>query len=1227
MLLSLVLFIGLEIKLLVNTDAQKQEAIDKTVGIVRAKELQFLRISNSFFSDTTNVNESFFTIKKMAGDAGININVFKNDTLRLWNNNLLNTQRYLSIIQPGTRFLLANNGYYITHLSKIGNWVLVQYYQIKTNYQYQNQYIKNHFNHDLDFLGAALPSPSPINDFVNITDSKGNFLFAIQVYEKTQLTPKWLQILILLIIAGILFCFHKVIRQLIVYNTWLASLVFFIPLLTAKYIFLKLKIPVFIYNLELFGPEAYATSSFIPSLGDYFILIAILLWYFLLLGNKINVSKLNKSQSIATLLAVSTFSITLTDSALDGLKSLVIDSQLSYDLTIISSLNYLTLVALLLAICILFAVYLISKRFYLVFKNIKLPVIQKIIYTTFAFYFIHPYIVLYLFERNAYYPLINTGVIVIFIAYIHWVLHQINRLQQYLILSVVFSILASVFIQYWSGVREQDNRKLFANKLIAQNDINTEDFLRLVEKRIATDKELKNYFLNPIALQKQLQRRLRQLYFTGYLSKYDITIYDYDSAYNFYRERNPLTYRQIDYAYTDLSTETIAENFRLLKNTSYIKGYIGKFTVRHMGKIMGYVYIQLQPKLLIDENRFDELLMEGYKLSGTKKHQDYSYAIYRDYRLLSQSGMYNYHMSYVWFKPTQNEMFINDDGYNHLIVNDDKNSIVVVSKKANAFFDPFGLFSLYFTFFTVILLLSLLINYIVHSSIFFTVVNNYIPQLKPVFTAINKVLLVTRQEVVLLRSKIQIAVVLIVFSTLSITAIFTINLINESYLQKQTDKLVQKLRGVVSAIDTDILLDKSTDKIEADAYLNQIGEYYNTDITFFNTSGQMVGSTISKLYDNGIIAPVIDADAFYRLNNLQESRHINNERIATFDFIGAYLPVVSKKKFIVGYVMLPYFNKQADLYAELASIIIGFINLYALLFIIIGILAWLVSRNITFPLALIEKQLASISLSKRNEPINWQKDDEIGRLVNQYNKMIDQLQHSAEMLAQSERESAWRDIARQIAHEIKNPLTPMKLSIQHLERAWNDNSPKLPDTFKRVTKTLITQIDTLSELAGEFSNYAKMPQPKPTHIDLVALLQTQMHTHEHLIEHGRITFTEPQNPITLYFDEGFLNRTLTNLIKNAIQAIPEGEEVLIDIGVEQQQNGVIIWVKDNGTGIDVEKADKIFTPYFSTKTFGMGLGLPIVKSMIESSGGKIWFKNNNTAGTTFFVEIPFIHEP
>jgi nitrogen fixation/metabolism regulation signal transduction histidine kinase len=282
-------------------------------------------------------------------------------------------------------------------------------------------------------------------------------------------------------------------------------------------------------------------------------------------------------------------------------------------------------------------------------------------------------------------------------------------------------------------------------------------------------------------------------------------------------------------------------------------------------------------------------------------------------------------------------------------------------------------------------------------------------------------------------------------------------------------------------------------------------------------------------------------------------------------------------------------------------------------------MAYLISTSISYPLILIQNQLKKTILGK-NEPIKWKRKDEIGDLVEQYNLMIDKLAESANILAQSEREGAWRDIAKQIAHEIKNPLTPMKLSVQHLERTWNDKSPKLEDTFKRVTKTLITQIDILNDLASEFSSYAKMPDPVIENILLYNSLKSIADLYIGT-DDAEILLVCPDD-LYVSFDEGYLNRVITNLVKNGIQAANDGENPSLEILVDTSLNdSIIIQIKDNGTGISDEKAGNIFTPYFSSKISGMGLGLPIVKNMVESCGGKIWFENNIDSGASFFVKL------
>ena len=237
--------------------------------------------------------------------------------------------------------------------------------------------------------------------------------------------------------------------------------------------------------------------------------------------------------------------------------------------------------------------------------------------------------------------------------------------------------------------------------------------------------------------------------------------------------------------------------------------------------------------------------------------------------------------------------------------------------------------------------------------------------------------------------------------------------------------------------------------------------------------------------------------------------------------MAAYVPIYTNDNSLIGYAQLPYFSKQADLLSKILSIIVGFINLYALLFIIIGIIAYVTSKNISYPLTLIQKQLSITSLGMKNEPILWNRKDEIGDLVNQYNLMISKLEESANKLAKSEREGAWRDIAKQIAHEIKNPLTPMKLSVQHLQRAWNDKHPKLEKTFHKVSKTIITQIDVLNDLASEFSNYVKMPTPTFSNINLSNEIQPIIDLYQN-IDNIKMDIQIPAD-LDVYFDLNYFN--------------------------------------------------------------------------------------------------------
>jgi two-component system, NtrC family, nitrogen regulation sensor histidine kinase NtrY len=284
-----------------------------------------------------------------------------------------------------------------------------------------------------------------------------------------------------------------------------------------------------------------------------------------------------------------------------------------------------------------------------------------------------------------------------------------------------------------------------------------------------------------------------------------------------------------------------------------------------------------------------------------------------------------------------------------------------------------------------------------------------------------------------------------------------------------------------------------------------------------------------------------------------------------------------------------------------------------------------ISNQITRPLVLIQENLQKMQLGKRNEPIQYKRDDEIGSLVKEYNKKVDELAVSAELLARSERESAWREMAKQVAHEIKNPLTPMKLNIQHLQRAKGDGE-EFKKYVERVSAVLIEQIDNLSNIATEFSNFAKIPTARNQVFLLAEQLQKIIELFESH-ENVEIKFHPSKlENIEVNADREQLSRALINLLKNAIQSIPEGQTGKIDIHLKRRDHMALILVTDNGAGIPEELREKLFSPSFTTKSSGMGLGLAIVKNIVENFAGKIWFETDTEKGTTFYIEIP-VYEP
>ena len=294
-------------------------------------------------------------------------------------------------------------------------------------------------------------------------------------------------------------------------------------------------------------------------------------------------------------------------------------------------------------------------------------------------------------------------------------------------------------------------------------------------------------------------------------------------------------------------------------------------------------------------------------------------------------------------------------------------------------------------------------------------------------------------------------------------------------------------------------------------------------------------------------------------------------------------------------------------------------EVYLFMLVLAIILSYFLSKYITKSLKIISDKITETRLDKRNQKIDiTNASEEIYTLVAAYNSMIDELEESAVKLAASEREQAWREMAKQVAHEIKNPLTPMRLSVQSFERNFDKNDPEIEDKVAEYSTTLINQIDTMSSIAEAFSNFAKMPAQQSEMLNVPKIVKLALD----IFNENYIQFSSEKEEILAKFDRTQLIRVITNLVKNAIQAMEGQENPRIMVSIHEEEENVCVIISDNGTGISEENLEKVFEPKFTTKSSGMGLGLAMVKNIVETYNGSITFTSKQGKGTTFRVRFP-----
>lgn len=474
-----------------------------------------------------------------------------------------------------------------------------------------------------------------------------------------------------------------------------------------------------------------------------------------------------------------------------------------------------------------------------------------------------------------------------------------------------------------------------------------------------------------------------------------------------------------------------------------------------------------------------------------------------------------------------------------------------------------------------------------------------------------------------LRTRIFIAMILLVLLSSILIAAVSIYQYNEETQDYHKQRLDRKETAIIRSLDfvireTTFPVTTANVPLIFKTKIYEVAEVHKIQINLYDLEGSLLISSKADIKQE-VTEKCLEPNVLNALSNTAEHRFEERREEEDKAWRSSYLYITDAKFKDLAILNLPYLEKDDFLAKELDEFLERLAYTSLLVMLAAVALAFFLSKYITKSLKTISEKMKNTRLEKRNEKINIKNtSEEIAVLVNSYNSMIDELEESAVQLATSEREQAWREMAKQVAHEIKNPLTPMRLSVQSFQRKFNPEDENIHQKVDEYSKTLIQQIDTMSSIASAFSNFAKMPAQKNEMLNVVEVVDLTLD----IFNEDYITFQSNTQEIIAKFDRTQLIRVITNLIKNGIQAIPQDKQPEILVNVSDENNFVKITVSDNGIGITDENKSKIFEPKFTTKSSGMGLGLAMVKNIMETYGGTITFVTEKGKGTIFTVAFP-----
>ncbi len=1109
-------------------------------------------------------------------------------------------------------FIFVRNGWFLPRTVEAGNEMIVGLLRIHTDFGFENDIIKNGFEKDFRIPASVGFSNERSQSGYNINDSRGTFLFSLTFPEIRQNTVLimiplafWLAFLVFIILLMV--TVSKIMDQKgrplsgVLFNLLVFASIYFLLVFFNK--------PSVLFRTDLFSPYVFSLNRFIPSLGHLLVLgvfAAVLssMFYKYVRVQPYSAEKPWQEYFVMTLLlGTGAFLILLFHLVFSKLIS---DSNISFEAYKVLNLTFFSVAGISAMILLLLVPFLLILKIFQAGKALKTSTLFLSFITSLAIIIVSGSII-----KEPVLPvlLFYSGMVIII-----WlsVRKSINRFSISVISSLILALYSLYLITYFSEKKATENLKIQALTFSADNDPEAEHLLLDMWPLISKDPDL-GEMVNVEFFDKTVfdivSSYLNDTYFKGYWSNYNINLYlcrkDESLRLGPSDDNTVNCFAFFDERISRYGHKLTGTGFYFIDNQGGRSVYLGKLQFRNSAGSVNGIFIELYSDVNVFQPGYSELLLDK-KFRGYSGLKDYSFVKYINGELVLESGEYPYNKSDVEYvdKDFDYNVF-KAEGYSHVLYKNGNVTVVIsrpVLKAGNQIISFAYLFAFIFVFANFLILL------LRRPSVKGMVSFNF-------------------------RQKLQLSFIGILTVSFVLIGIVVALLTIRQFQAKHHENIREKLSSIYLELDNKLSAEKqlssdwrSSSYSSLNDLLIKLSNIFNTDVNLYNLQGFLMATSRPEIFIRNLNARRINNEAFmYYLTNSTKSEYVQTEEVGKLKYISAYVPFYNADNNLLAYLNLPYFRMQSLLTREISNLIVAVINFTLLLILITMSLAVFISSRLTSPLSMLSEGLASVELGKKIKRLQYSGNDEIGDLVKQYNRMVDELEESARKLTNSEREYAWREMAKQIAHEIKNPLTPMKLNVQQLLKSWKDGVPGFDKKIESFSRNQIDYIDNLSTIATAFSSFAKMPGASPGTVNLPEHIKTTLELFRNT---DNITFRvrwPHESKVFIFADKEQLNGIFSNLFKNSIQAIPQGREGLIKVTMEVKGDKVIVSVSDNGTGIPESLQKRMFTPNFTTKSSGTGLGLSIVKKYVEGANGRIWFESLADEGTTFYIEFPLLY--